>query len=452
MNFKENSNQFQSREYVSDDFNPNEFLSNSNSENKFINGNSNSKESKFINGISNSENKFVNRNSNSNENTSVNSVDNSNENKFIKGIIDKSLDNKKSLKFSKSVDVRIVLTDLSYIESISSTLNNFDLSNFNVVISSIIPTNDIEIAKNATHGADLLLVATEFSDEGKKLFYQLKKSLKTDFNYIEYLKLPNESDLDNKYHPYNNYEDKKDFTEFFEDEISNSIIRAGLSCVSNLFLINQSKLKFFQIKDDYDNVNQKLDKVTIENNHLNDESRSLRDKNQELTEEVLSLQNDLDKLKSDYESYKSRFENMYSKDFLELFNLNDLWFELFDERVYDDLYDSIILATNEFEPKDIIVGQGLIGAKNKEDALDWLKIIKTALIVNSNSFKDNSNKRDISEDRYKNENYSSRNFSDDKDDDYSPRDDYNIDESYSKTKNYEDDDDINDVSDMFSIF
>ena len=46
------------------------------------------------------------------------------ENKFIKGIIDNSLD-KKGFKFNKSVDVRIILTSLDYIESISSTINNF---------------------------------------------------------------------------------------------------------------------------------------------------------------------------------------------------------------------------------------------------------------------------------------------------------------------------------------
>lgn len=404
-------------------------------------------------------------------------VESSKENKFIKGIIDRSLD-KKSLKFSKSVDVRIVLTDLNYIESISSTLNNFDLSNFNIVISSLIPTNEIEIAKSTTHNADLLLVATEFSEEGKKLFYQFKKALKNDFNHIEYLKLPDLSS-DSNYHPYNNYDSKINFTEFFEDEIANSIIRAGLSCVSNLSLINTSKLNFFKIKEDYDNANQKLDKFTTENEHLNNEIKVLRDKNQNLTDKILSLQKDLDKLKSDCSTYKSRFENIYSKDFLELFNLNALWAELFNESINNDLYESIILATNEFEPKDIIVGQGLIGAKNKEDALNWLKIIKTALIVNLSNSPNNYNMaqrnnyqrenfmQESRDDEYSNQginnqmniersyseqisnnedNYSNSN------NDYNHREDYNIDESYTKAKKYEDDDDIDDVSNMFSIF
>lgn len=306
------------------------------------------------------------------------------ENKFIKGIIDNSLD-KKDFKFSKSVDVRIILTNLNYIESISSTINNFDLSNFNVIISSIIPTSDFEIAKSTTQGADLLLVATEFNEEGKKLFYQFKNYLRTDYNYIEYLKLPDNSSK--QYNSYSNFETEEDLTEFFEDEIANSIIRAGLSCVSNLSIINQSKLKFFQIKDNFDKSNQKLEKTLLENNHLDDEVKILREKNEKLTEEVLILQKDLDKLKSDYSNYKARFDNIYSKDSLEIFNLNVLWGELFDEVLTEDINKAINLATDDFKPNDLIVGQGYIGAKTKEDAMDWLKIIKTALIVNFGDFK-----------------------------------------------------------------
>lgn len=305
------------------------------------------------------------------------------ENKFIKGIIDNSLD-KKGFKFNKSVDVRIILTSLDYIESISSTINNFDLSNFNVVISSIIPTTDFEIAKSTTQGADLLLIATEFNEEGKKLFYKLKNHLKTDYNYIEYLKLPDSSKP--KYDSYN-YRDEEDLGEFFEDEIANSIIRAGLSCVSNLSVINHSKLKFFQIKDDFDKTSAKLEKTNSENANLENDIKTLRSKNEDLTEKVLTLQKELDKLKSDYSTYKSRFENIYSKDSLEIFDLATLWEELFEEFVNEELYKAIIIATDEFKPTDLIVGQGFIGAKTKEDAMDWLKIIKTALIVNFKDFK-----------------------------------------------------------------
>ena len=364
------------------------------------------------------------------------------ENKFIKGIIDNSLD-KKGFKFNKSVDVRIILTSLDYIESISSTINNFDLSNFNVVISSIIPTTDFEIAKSTTQGADLLLIATEFNEEGKKLFYKLKNHLKTDYNYIEYLKLPDSSKP--KYDSYN-YRDEEDLGEFFEDEIANSIIRAGLSCVSNLSVINHSKLKFFQIKDDFDKTSAKLEKTNSENTNLENDIKTLRSKNEDLTEKVLTLQKELDKLKSDYSTYKSRFENIYSKDSLEIFDLATLWEELFDENVNEELYKAIIVATDEFKPTDLIVGQGFIGAKTKEDAMDWLKIIKTALIVNFKDFKPSNNGSSYNNSYSQNNNsYSQNNYSSE-----SNRDNYDKydDDELNKAINNADDD--NSVSNAFS--
>ena len=52
--------------------------------------------------------------------------------------------------------------------------------------------------------------------------------------------------------------------------------------------------------------------------------------------------------------------------------------KLFDESLLNQ--EKIIIATNKFRPDDIIVGQGFIGAVDKPTAIDWLKVVKTALI------------------------------------------------------------------------
>ena len=64
---------------------------------------------------------------------------------------DDSMEN--GLNTDELVDVRIILTNLDHLEFLSKAVSNFDLSNFNVNISSIIPTKDIEIAKNTVIGA-----------------------------------------------------------------------------------------------------------------------------------------------------------------------------------------------------------------------------------------------------------------------------------------------------------
>ena len=310
---------------------------------------------------------------------------------------DGSIEN--GLNTEELVDVRIILTNLDHLEFLSKAVSNFDLSNFNVNISSIIPTKDIEIAKNTVIGADLVLVAAENNAEGNRLYQDFKKSLKNEFNYIEYLKLPSLDELNG--YEYGDYSDEN----LIEDEIANSIIRGGLYSISNLSSINNSKRKYHELKNDFDEESLKYDKITKENELLINESKSLREKNEKLLEEVRILQRELDKIKSDYSDLKSRFEGIHSKNSLEVYSLNDLWYDLFGEYLSQDVYKFILISTDNFRPKNLMIGQGAICAESKEDALDWLKIIKTAFILadtnkqdlDYNNFKSNFKFDDIEE-------------------------------------------------------
>lgn len=303
------------------------------------------------------------------------------------------------LNTDELVDVRIILTSLDHLEFLSKAVSNFDLSNFNVNISSIIPTKDIEIAKNTVIGADLVLIATENNAEGNRLYQRFKKSLKNEFNYIEYLKLPSLDELNG--YEYGDYSDEN----IIEDEIANSIIRGGLYSISNLSSINNSKRRYHELKNDFDEESLKYDKISKENEVLIKESKSLREKNEKLLEEVRILQRELDQIKSDYSDLKSRFEGIHSKNSLEVYSLNDLWYDLFGEYLSQEVYKFILISTDNFRPKNLMIGQGAICAESKEDALDWLKIIKTAFILadtnkqdlDYNNFKSNFKFDDIEE-------------------------------------------------------
>ena len=302
------------------------------------------------------------------------------------------------LNAEELVDVRIILTNLDYLEFLSKAVSNFDLSNFNVNISSIIPTKDIGIAKNTVIGADLILIASENNAESHRLYQNFKKSLKNEFNYIEYLKLPSLDELNG--YDYDDYDDN-----LMEDEIANSIIRGGLYSISNLSSINDSKRKYSELKKDFEEESLKYDKITRENDLLVKESKSLREKNEKLSEEVKVLQRQLDQIKSDFSDLKSRFEGIHSKNSLEVYSLNELWYDLFGEYLSQDVYKFILISTDNFRPKNLMIGQGAICAESKEDALDWLKIIKTAFILadtnkqdlDYNNFKSNFKFDDIDE-------------------------------------------------------
>ena len=302
------------------------------------------------------------------------------------------------LNAEELVDVRIILTNLDYLEFLSKAVSNFDLSNFNVNISSIIPTKDIGIAKNTVIGADLILIASENNAESHRLYQNFKKSLKNEFNYIEYLKLPSLDELNG--YEYDDYDDN-----LMEDEIANSIIRGGLYSISNLSSINDSKRKYSELKKDFEEESLKYDKITRENDLLVKESKSLREKNEKALEEVKILQRQLDQIKSDFSDLKSRFEGIHSKNSLEVYSLNELWYDLFGEYLSQDVYKFILISTDNFRPKNLMIGQGAICAESKEDALDWLKIIKTAFILadtnkqdlDYNNFKSNFKFDDIDE-------------------------------------------------------
>jgi predicted nuclease with TOPRIM domain len=55
---------------------------------------------------------------------------------------------------------------------------------------------------------------------------------------------------------------------------------------------------------------------------------------------------------------------------------------LWQDTFYQDLADEerIVIATNKFKPDNIIVGQGYIAAESRQKAVEWLNIVRTALI------------------------------------------------------------------------
>ena len=119
-------------------------------------------------------------------------------------------------------------------------------------------------------------------------------------------------------------------------------------------------------------------KVTHNYNSLLDDYNQLIKEQDVLTQENKELREDLDEIKSDYSAFKLRYEDIYSKEILEIFDLNDLWQETFRQELSDE--DRIVIATNKFRPDNILVGQGYIAAQTRQKAVEWLNIVRTALI------------------------------------------------------------------------
>lgn len=255
------------------------------------------------------------------------------------------------------IDVRIIVSGLDIAQLVSKAVNNIHLErDYNIIVSSIIPTVELSIVKKVASGADILLIGGYGRDETYNILFN---ELKTDFNHIGLF-------------DYNNIiiEDESIDFQLAEKEILNSIIKSTLSYSLNLINIHT--------------LENKLMKVTHNYNNLLDDYNQLIKEQEVLTQENKELLEDMNELKSDYQAFRLRYEDIYSRNILEIFNLEELWQDTFRQDLVDE--SRIIIATEKFRPDNIIVGQGFIAAESESKAIEWLKIVRTALIfVDDNS-------------------------------------------------------------------
>ena len=249
------------------------------------------------------------------------------------------------------IDVRIIVSGLDIAQLVSKAVNNIQLeSDYNIVVSSIIPTVELSIVKKVASGADILLIGGYGHDETYNILFN---ELKTDFNHIGLF-------------DYNNLivEDESIDFRLAEKEILNSIIKSTLSYSLNLINIHTLENKLMKVTHNYNNLLDDYNQVIKEQEVLSQE-------NKELIE-------DIEQIRADFNGFKSRYEDVYSKEILEIFSLENLWQETFRQELTDE--ERVVIATDKFRPDNIIVGQGYIAAEPKEKAIEWLNIVRTALI------------------------------------------------------------------------
>ena len=257
------------------------------------------------------------------------------------------------------IDVRIIVQGLDVAQMVSKAVGNIQLENdYNIIVSSIIPTTELSIVKKVAKGADIILIGSYGRDETYNVLYN---ELKTDFNNIGLF-------------DYNNIiiEDESIDFNLAQKEILNSIIKSTLSYSLNLINIHTLENKLMKVTHNYNNLLDDYNQVIKENEVFSRENKELLE--------------DIDNVKSEFSAFKLRYEDIYSRNILEVFDLNELWQDTFRQELNNE--EQIVIATNNFKPENVIVGQGYIAAQSKQDAVDWLKIIRTALIFIEDNEKD----------------------------------------------------------------
>lgn len=265
------------------------------------------------------------------------------------------------------IDVRIIVEGASDVEKVSRAMQNIALgAEYHITISSIIPTTNPEIAKKAVRGADVLLIATDVDAPGRELADKFQKCLKKEVGHIERMKLPFGHDVE--------YIDPA----IIRKEIKNAIVRAGLLSVANIGKYTEIEEGLWESKDKIKALRKENEELSLENHGLTSQTQELSKENEKLENKLHIVEEEFQAAKEKHADTKNRYNILKNKKLFETFPLKELWKKAFNEELTDE--DQVYFISNEFKPEKIVLGQGYIAAPSKEDAVNWLKIIRTVLI------------------------------------------------------------------------
>ncbi len=279
------------------------------------------------------------------------------------------------MEIRNPIDVRIIVEGASDVENVSRALQNIALgAEYHITISSIIPTTNIEIAKKAVNGADIVLIATDVDAPGRELAEKFHKVLKKEVGHIERMKLPFGHDVE--------YIDPV----LIRREIKNAIIRSGLLSIANLGRFQETKDKLKEFDAKIKELNKEIQDLSSQKDELTSENQELIDSQERLKLKQKDLQEDLKVTKQRYADVKNQYGLLINKNLYERFSLSELWKETFNETLDEE--EHITFITSEFKPDNITLGQGFIAAPSQKDAVDWLKVIRTVLIFYDSKIED----------------------------------------------------------------
>jgi predicted nuclease with TOPRIM domain len=169
-------------------------------------------------------------------------------------------------------------------------------------------------------------------------------------------------------------------------EIKNAIIRTGLTSIANIHKFRELEDQLVESRENLVELTENKKDLEIENQNLGSLNKELSDSNEKLSDKLNIAQDDLRNAKNRYADIKNKYQFIKSKQLFERFSLSDLWKESFDEELNDK--EQIYFISNEFKPENIIIGQDYIAAATKDDAKEWLKIIRAVLIFYDSKIED----------------------------------------------------------------
>ncbi len=249
------------------------------------------------------------------------------------------------------VDVRILVEGASDVEVVSKALQGLALgSEYNITISSIIPTTNIEIAKSAAAGADLLIIATDADRVGRDLAERLYTELSEMVGHVERMKLPLGHDLEHV------------DVELVRKELKNTLVRAGLKSLQILPEYMALRNQLLDLRGRYEGILRDHEELEKAHKELETKYTELKSQNEQLLAENSELRK---LLEGRVNTYK----------------LEEVWKSLFPvEEMPEEEYIGKAVEKLGLKGK-VIVGQGYIYSESRRLVEDLLKTVYLSLTI-----------------------------------------------------------------------
>ncbi|ASJ11037.1 topoisomerase [Thermococcus sp. P6] len=249
------------------------------------------------------------------------------------------------------VDVRILVEGASDVEVVSKALRGMALgSEYNVTISAIIPTTNIEIAKGAAAGADLLIIATDADRVGRELAERLFNELGEMVGHVERMKLPLGHDLEHI------------DVELVRKELKNALVRAGLKSLQVLPEYMSLRNQLLDLKGRYDN--------------LTEEYRKLREEYDSALRAYGEIKEENERLRKNNEELRTILENSRK-----VYPIEEAWKSLFPaEPVPDEAYIGRAVEKLGLAGR-VVVGQGYIFAEERALVDELLRTVYLSISI-----------------------------------------------------------------------
>ncbi|MEO2240840.1 MAG: toprim domain-containing protein [Euryarchaeota archaeon] len=262
------------------------------------------------------------------------------------------------------VDVRVIVEGAADAEIISKVLQRMALGGeFNVTITSIIPTTHAHIARRAAEGADVVLIATDADKPGRKLASEFQEELEDLVGHVERVKLPLGHDVEHVN------------LDIVERELRNALIRAGLKGLIKLKRLREELQDLKERLEELEELEEQVEDKQRRIEELKEELERSEEKREELEEERERLEREVERLQGRVrelrERLKERERRLVPVSLEEVCREVGLSPEEVDPGVVEELGEALGV--------EVVVGDRRIAAPSRESALEVLKVYRSVV-------------------------------------------------------------------------